>query len=450
MNELDKIFKAYDVRGLYPGQVNEQVAYLIGRAYAAALKPKKVAVGRDVRASGEKLKPELIRGLIESGVDVIDIGVITTDQLYFAVGNYGYGGGISVTASHNPSEYNGFKFAEAGGAPLGSEQLEAIKDWVLAKHQATVANKQGVASKKEIIEDYVEHLLSYVDAGKIKPYNILANANFGAVGRGVDILADRLGLKLEHLNWEQDGTFPKGPPNPLLPENRAEMSEALKKGAYDLGVAWDADADRCFLFAGDGTFIPSCYIIALLSEEVLKKQPGAKIIYDLTTSWPIKQSIESAGGVAIANRTGHTFIKRRMREESAVFAGESSGHYYFKKSFYADNGIVPLLLVMQLMSRGDKSLEELVAPLMQEFKVSGEINFEIANPQKIITVIEHELGTGAKIDRTDGVVIETKDWRMSVRSSNTEPLMRLNAESRSQDKLDRLIERVQEIIRQNS
>jgi phosphomannomutase len=450
VTDFTKIFKAYDVRGVYPDEVSRQAVGRIGEAFAAVRKPKTIAVGQDVRASGAELKKALVEALLNCGVDVVDIGVITTDQLYFAVGNYGFDGGLSVTASHNPAEYNGLKFAEAGGAPISSDDLLALRDWAASDKKARAGARRGQLSSKEILEDYVVHLLSYIDTSSIKPYRLLVNANFGAVGRAVDIIIDRLGLSAERLNWQEDGTFPKGAPNPLLPENRAETIEKLKSAEVDLGVAWDADADRCFFFTADGTFVPSCYIIALLSEEFLAREPGAKIVHDLTTSWVIEDTIRAAGGTPVANRTGHTFIKRRMREEDAVFAGESSGHYYFKKSFYADNGVVPLLMMLELMSRTGKSLAELAEPLMDKYKVSGEINFEVAEPAKTIGVIERQMGEGAKIDKTDGVVIETPEWRLSVRSSNTEPLMRLNAESRSQEKLDRVIKQVQEIIRVNS
>lgn len=445
MPNFDVIFKAYDVRGIYPAQVNYEVARAIGSAYASVRKPKTVAVGRDVRASGEELKKALIDSLLSAGVDVVDIGVITTDQLYFAVGNYGYDGGISVTASHNPGEYNGFKFAIAGGAPPSAEDMEAIKK-AAAKAQPA-AEKAGQLSEKYILDDYVEHVLSYIDPSVIKPFKLLANANFGAVGQGVDMVAEHLELKLETLNWQRDGTFPKGTPNPLLPENREEMSQALKAGDYDLGVAWDADADRCFMFTGDGQFVPSCYIIALLAEEFLKKNPGAKIIHDLTTAWVIEDIVKAAGGRVITSRTGHTFMKRRMREENAVFAGESSGHYYFKDSFFADNGIVPLLMILQMMSESGRSLAELAGPLMDNYKVSGEINFEVAEPSQTIAAIEQRLGKGATIDKTDGVVIETDKWRLSLRASNTEPLIRLNAEARDQKIVDELIAKASSLIK---
>lgn len=445
MKDLSTIFKAYDIRGIYPSQFNEKLAARIGQAYAAISKPKKVAVGRDVRNSGEKIKNELIAALLDSGVDVVDIGVITTDQLYFAVGNYSLDGGISVTASHNPGEYNGLKFSEAGGAPISSETLLAMRDWVSSGNQSPKLQK-GKLEKLGILDDYVEHVLSYIGITSIKPLKILANANFGAVGRSVDKIADRLNLKLERLNWQEDGSFPKGPPNPLLPKNRDETVEYIKKLGPDLGLAWDADADRVFFFADDGSFIPSCYIIALLSKEFLKKYPGAKIVHDITTAWVIDDAIKQAGGNPIVNRTGHTFIKARMRTEDAVFAGESSGHYYFKNSFYADNGIVPLLLIMEMISKTGKSLERLLTPLISNYKVSGELNFKVADPLKAIELIEDKLGKEGRIDKTDGLVVETDTWRFSARPSNTEPLFRLNAEARDQTELDSIVKKVTALI----
>ncbi len=444
VNNFQTIFKAYDVRGTYPAQVNEKVARRIGEAYAAVRKPKKVAVGRDVRASGAKLKAELIAALLDAGVDVVDIGVITTDQLYFTVGNYGYDGGISVTASHNPGEYNGFKFSEKGGSPIGSEDLIALRDWAASDKKGL--SGKGNLSELEIIDDYVDHLLSYVDAKTIKPLRIVANANFGAVGRGMDKVAAKLGLKLERLNWQEDGTFPKGPPNPLLPENRQETIAVVKKVKPDLGVAWDADADRVFFFTGGGEFIPSCYALSLLAKEFLKKRLGSKIVHDVTLRWVVDDAITAAGGRPVLNRVGHSFIKARMRQEKSPFAGESSGHYYFQKSFYADNGIVPLLMIVEMLSRTGKSLEELVAPLQSRYFMIDETNFKAENPSVTIARIEEALGSEGQVDKTDGVTIEAKDWRVNLRPSNTEPLIRLNAEARSQKALDKIVQEVIDLI----
>lgn len=439
------IFKAYDVRGIFPDQLDSSIAKRVGQAFTSVRAPKRIAVGRDVRTSSLELKEALIDGLISSGVNVVDIGIITTDQLYFAVGKYGFDGGISVTASHNPGEYNGFKFAEANGAPVSSENLLAMRDWA-ASDERLVADKAGSVSEQQILDDYVDHVLSYVNTESIKPLEVLVNANFGAVGRSVDKIAEKLNLKLERLNWEEDGTFPKGPPNPLLPESRNETIVQIKKIKPDFGVAWDADADRIFFFTGEGEFIPSCFIITLLAEEFLKHYPGSKIIHDITTAWVIDDTISKAGGQSITNRTGHTFIKARMRQEDAVFAGESSGHYYFKNSFYADNGIVPFLMILEIISSSGKNLKELVGPLMERYKVSGEINFEVSDPLKAIELIEKELGNKGKIDKTDGLAISTSKWRFSVRSSNTEPLFRLNAEAHDQHALDNLVKQISSLI----
>jgi phosphomannomutase len=390
----NSIFKAYDVRGIYPIEINEEVACRIGEAYAAVRKPKKVAVGQDVRSSGKKLKEELMSALLKNGVDVVDIGVITTDQLYFAVGNYGFDGGISVTASHNPGEYNGFKFSESGGAPISSESLEAIRDWA-ASDKKILPNKKGSLTSIEIVDDYTNHVLSYINPKQIKPLDVLVK---------------------------------------------------IKQTQPDFGVAWDADADRCFFFGGDGTFIPSCYIIAVLSQDFLRKYPASKIVHDTTTSWVIDDTIKKAGGTPITNRTGHTFMKARMRQEDAIFAGESSGHYYFKDSYYADNGIVPFLMVLEMVSISSQSLQQLVKPLMDKYKVSGEINFEVTSPAKAIELVEAEFGHQGKIDRTDGLVVNSNNWRFSVRPSNTEPLFRLNAEAYDQQVLDNLIKDISDLI----
>jgi phosphomannomutase len=438
MNNLSLIFKAYDVRGIYPEQINEDTAKRIGHAFAAVIKPKRVAVGQDVRSHGAELKKVLVESLLESGINVIDIGIITTDQLYFTVGNYGFDAGISVTASHNPGEYNGFKFAEAGGAPISSQTLTSIRDWGMSQNSLPAVSR-GDLSTLEFLDDYLKHVLSYVNTASIKPLRIVANANFGAVGRSVDRLARDLNLKIEKLNWQEDGTFPKGPPNPLLPENRKETLDLVKKTKPDLGVAWDADADRVFFFTGSGIFVPSAFIIALLAPEFLNKYPGSKIVHDLTTAWVIDEAITGAGGTPIANRTGHTFIKARMRQEDAPFAGESSGHYYFKESFYADNGIVPFLKILEIISSTGKSLGELVNPLMDQYKLSGEINFTVKDAGAVVTAIEEQYAAKGKVDKTDGLVVESDQWRFSVRSSNTEPLLRLNAESRDQAVLDKLV-----------
>jgi phosphomannomutase len=443
--EFNQIFKAYDVRGIFPDQINAEVVARIGEAYAVVRQPGKIAIGQDVRASGEELKGRLIKTLLACGIDVVDIGVITTDQLYFAVGQYGYDGGISITASHNPGEYNGLKFSEKGGAPITSEMLTAMRDWAASENKP-VPSKKGELSSQEILDDYVNHVLSYIEVSKIKALKVVANANFGAVGRAIDKIANELNLGLVRLNWQEDGSFPKGPPNPLLPENRDETITLIKSSGVDLGVAWDADADRCFMFAGDGTFIPSAYIIALLAPEFLKKYPGSKIVHDVTTAWVMDDAIKDASGVPVMNRTGHTFMKARMRQEDAPFAGESSGHYYFRDSFYADNGIVPLLMILQQVSDSGKSLKELVSPLMDRYKISGEINFTVADPAKAIEQVESEFAPQGQVDKTDGLVVETDKWRFSVRPSNTEPLFRLNAEAHSQEELDSLVKRISELI----
>ncbi len=443
---FSKIFKAYDVRGIYSSEINETIVYRIGEAYAAVVQPKKVAVGQDVRSSGKSLKKELISALLKSGVDVVDVGIITTDQLYFAVGKYDLDGGISVTASHNPGEYNGLKFAEKNGAPITSETLLAICKWAESNKKFSVA-AQGSVTGKNILLDYTQNIFSIAKLSASKKINLVVNANFGAVGRGVDILADKLNLKLERLNWEEDGNFPKGPPNPLLPENRDETIALIKKTRPDFGVAWDADADRVFFFTGSGEFIPSCYIIALLAPEFLKKYPGAPIVHDLTTAWVIDDAVKASGGQPVASRTGHTFVKALMRKVNAPFAGESSGHYYFKDTFYADNGIIPLLMILEMISKTGKTLEELVKPLMGRYKVSGEINFLVKDAKASIELLEAKYGKLGKVDHTDGLVVESASWRLSARPSNTEPLFRLNAESRSQKTLDCLIKEVTDLIK---
>jgi phosphomannomutase len=445
MEKFANIFKAYDVRGIYPVEINAPVARRVAEAFAWILKPQKVVVGQDVRAHGEELKKAVIDGLLAAGVDVVDIGIITTDQLYFAVGQYGFDGGLSVTASHNPAEYNGLKFSEKSGAPIQSDNLTAMRDWALSSDELQ-ATTPGKLSRQNVIDDYVDHVLGYIDTKSIKPLRIVANANFGAVGRGVDKIADKLHLELERLNWQEDGNFPKGPPNPLLPENRDETIALIKKTKPDFGVAWDADADRVFFFTGEGDFIPSTFIVALLSRQFLKRYPGSKIVHDITTSWVIDDSVKAAGGIPVTNRTGHTFMKARMRTEDAPFAGESSGHYYFRDSFYADNGIVPFLMLLEMVSKTGQSLKELVEPLTDSYKVSGEINFTVTDPVKAIEKVEKELAKQGRVDKMDGLAVTTDKWRFSVRPSNTEPLFRLNAEAHDQETLDGLVRNISSII----
>jgi len=446
MDKFSAIFKAYDVRGVYPDQLDEAMSHRIGEAYAAVRQPKKVAVGQDVRSSGAGLKKELISALVAAGVDVVDIGIITTDQLYFAVGNYKLDGGVSVTASHNPGEYNGFKFADTDGAPMLTEDLGAMRDWAASGNKVVPSATKGNVSELNLIDDYVAHVLSYIDAKQIKPLRLVVNANFGAVGRGVDKIASHLGLELERLNWQENGTFPKGPPNPLLPESRRETVAAIKSSKPDFGVAWDADADRVFFFTGEGEFIPSCYIIALLAPEFLKKQPGAKIVHDVTLRWVVDDAIIAAGGQPVVNRVGHTFIKGRMRQEDAPFSAESSGHYYFRESFYADNGLVPFLMILEMVSKTGKTLSELVAPLRSRYSMIDEINFKVEDPAGAIALIEKTLGSEGEISRIDGITIEAKQWRVNLRPSNTEPLIRLNAEAHDQKTLDEVVKRVLDLI----
>jgi phosphomannomutase len=445
MEHLSSIFKAYDVRGIYPDEINAPVAKRVAEAFAQVLKPKRVAVGQDVRSHGEELKKAVIESLLNAGVDVVDIGVITTDQLYFAVGNYDYDGGLSVTASHNPSKYNGLKFSEKGGAPVKSENLTAMRDWALSSEQIKDTSP-GKLTTQNFIDDYINHVLGYVNTEAIKPLKIVANANFGAVGRGIDKIADKLHLGLERLNWKEDGSFPKGPPNPLLPENRDETIALIKKTRPDFGVAWDADADRVFFFTGEGDFIPSAFIVALLGGQFLKRHPGSKIVHDITTGWVIDDTVKQAGGIPITNRTGHTFMKARMRQEDAPFAGESSGHYYFRDSFYADNGIVPFLMLLEMVSETGKSLKELVKPLMDKYKLSGEINFTVPDPMKAIEKVEAGLAKEGGVDKMDGLAVATDEWRFSVRPSNTEPLFRLNAEAHDQKALDDLVAQISSLI----
>lgn len=439
-----EIFKAYDIRGLCPDELDETTALRVGEAIAAVLGPKMVAVGRDVRLSGPSLEEALIRGLTSSGVNVVRLGVITTDQLYYAVGSSGYDAGVTVSASHNPAEYNGFKMIKRGAAPMSSADLAAVRDW--ATGDAPAPSGSGEVTDRDVTESYLGHVLSFVDIARIKELRVVANANFGAVGPLADRLAARLGLSLERLNWERDGSFPKGPPNPLLPTNRTETTQAVKAASADLGVGWDADADRCFFFTGSGRFIPGCFITALLARRILESHPGEPIIYDLTHIWAVEDAVRGAGGVPVMDRVGHTFIKARMRAENAPFAGESSGHYYFRDNFSADNGLIPFLMVCELMGKSGGSLDELMEPYFSRYFVSDELNYPAADAAAVMQKLRERYADG-DLSQLDGLSVEYETWRFNARPSNTEPLLRLNVESRtSEQELAKRIGELEEVI----
>ena len=444
-----KIFKAYDVRGIYPEELDEETYYQTGLAYAKLLKPKTVAVGKDVRPNGESLKKELIRGLTESGVNVIDIENISTDMLYFAVGHYGYDGGITVTASHNPAEYNGMKMVKKDAVPLfGENGMFEIRDMV----QAGLSKPEGVTTgqieTKNIWDDYVDFILKFINPKNIKPIKIAFNANFGYGGKVFERIIQRENLPIEliPLNFEPDGSFPKGRPDPFVPENRTEFIELCKNSEADFGVALDADADRCFFCDGSGEFFEPYFSTTILIENLLKKNPESKIIYDVRYTWALIEAVKNNGGTPLICRVGHSYIKDMMRKENAIFCGESSGHYYFKDFFYCDNGMIPALLILEEISTRGQGLSEILKPYTSKYFVSGEYNTEVESVEDKLKELKKKYNDG-KISELDKLSVEYEDWRFNVRPSNTEPLLRLNLEAKSQSLMEKKRDELLKIIK---
>ncbi len=428
-------FKAYDVRGKVPSELNAELAYNIGRAYAAVVKPRHVAVGRDIRPSGRELAGALCRGLNDAGVDVLDIGVCGTEQVYFATFHLGLDGGIMVTASHNPPEYNGMKFVRQQGIPIsGDSGLREIESLALAGKFGGALTK-GRTLAADPTPDYIEHLLEQIDLSKLRPLHIVCNAGNGCAGPILDLLEARLPFRFTKTQHEPDGSFPNGVPNPLLPENRGVTSELVRSSGADLGIAWDGDFDRCFFFDERGEFVEGYYLVGLLAEAALKKSPGAKIVHDPRLTWNTVEIVEAAGGTPVLCKTGHAFIKERMRAEDAEYGGEMSAHHYFKSFAYCDSGMLPWLLVAEILSERNQPFSELLGERMARYPVSGEINREVNEPDAVIAEMERRYGAGGRVDHTDGLAVELETWRFNVRKSNTEPLLRLNVETRGDAEL---------------
>jgi phosphomannomutase len=432
-------FKAYDVRGRVPEELDEDIAYRIGRGYAAFVEPRKVAVGRDIRASSPALSAALIRGLNDSGVDVLDIGVGGTELAYFATFSRKLDGGIMVTASHNPPNYNGMKFVREGSRPISADTgLLDIR--ALAERNAfgPPVAARGKTEAVDVKPGYIEHLLSYVDLGTLAPLKIVVNAGNGGAGPIVDLLEPHLPFRFVKLFHEPDGSFPNGVPNPMIEASRAVTSECVLAEHADLGLAWDGDYDRCFFFDGQGQFIEGYYVVGLLAQTFLEQSPGERIVHDPRLTWNTLDIVAQGKGTAVQSKSGHAFIKARMREVDAVYGGEMSAHHYFKKFSYADSGMIPWLLVTQLMSQRKAALSELVGARMHAFPASGEINRKVEDAPAVIAEVEAKYTPGAKaVDRTDGLSVEFDRWRFNLRSSNTEPLLRLNVESRGDTELMR-------------
>lgn len=425
------IFKAYDIRGIYPAEINEELVYRIGHAYAKFVKPQTVAVGRDVRKSGAKLFKALTKGLTEAGVDVIDIGVITTDMLYFAVGHYGYDGGITISASHNPAEYNGLKMVKRGPEAIsGDSGIYEIRDMALSDGKFPKSHVLGTVEKKDILADYISEILQFVDTAKLKHFKIAVNPNFGAAVPVLEALAKQLPLELVKLNFKIDGSFPKGRPDPLIPENRSEMAALVASSGVDFGVAWDADADRCFFFDEKGQFVDPYHMVGVLAKIILKKYPGGKIIYDPRLTWATLDQVSQAGGVPTICRAGHSFIKEKMRREDAAFGGENSAHYYFKDFYYSDNGMIPFLMILAELSESGQKLSDLFVEIRQKYPNSGELNYKVSDVNAKIDQIRGEYHDG-EMSEIDGLSVEYPTWRFNLRVSNTEPLLRLNVEAKN-------------------
>ena len=435
MSQSLTCFKAYDVRGRVPDELNVDVAYRIGRAFAEVVKPKKVVVGCDIRLTSPEMKQALSNGLLDAGVDVYDIGECGTEEIYFATFYGEMDGGIVVTASHNPKDYNGMKFVREGSKPIsGDTGLLDIKQLTEQNQFAEVAGpaERGQQFDYDCAEAYIEHLLTYVDVSSLKPLKIVCNAGNGGAGAVIDRIERHLPFEFIKLHHQPDGNFPHGVPNPLLEENRQVTIDAVREHGADFGIAWDGDFDRCFFFDESGDFIEGYYLVGLLAEAFLVKSSGEKIVHDPRLTWNTIDVAKAFGGQAIQSKTGHAFIKERMRKEDAVYGGEMSAHHYFRDFAYCDSGMIPWLLVAQLVSKKAMSLSSQVAERMAAYPCSGEINRRVDDAAQVIAAVEARFAPEAvSVDRTDGLSVEFEQWRFNLRMSNTEPVIRLNVESRA-------------------
>ena len=443
------VFRAYDIRGVYPDEIDEEGYYRIAKAYVYLFKPKTVVVGMDARVSSPPLKAALTNGFLDAGVDVVDIGKITTDMLYFAVGAYDYSGGIVVSASHNPKQYNGMKLVREKVAAISSDTglfdiRDVLKD---GKDAGVTSDRKGNLTERDILNDYLRHVLKSIDTSVLKKFRFVANANFGYVSYAVAKLVQELGQDLLPLNFEPDGSFPKGPPDPMLPGNRTEIEQMVKDEKTDFGVAWDADADRVMFFDEGGRFISGAYVTALQADILLDKYGHDNaIIFDPRVIWPTLSVVNKKGGRPIISKGGHAFMKDRMRKENALFAGEMSAHYYFRDNFYADNGIIPFLLVLEHLSKLNKPFSEMMAPYMAGHYMSGELNYKVKDIEKVIAAVKQKYHGHGTEDYTDGYSLETPEWRFNIRPSNTEPLLRLNIEARTPGLVEQITTEIEKII----
>ncbi len=442
-----KVFKAYDVRGIYPDELDEAGANAVGRGYVEEFEPRQIAVGRDMRVSSPSMADALMRGAAEAGADVVDVGLVGTEMLYYAVGELALDGGVMVTASHNPKEYTGMKIVRRGALPVGGDSgLLDIRTRAMsgARHETRPA---GTVRQEDIWPRWVDAVLSFIDVETVEPLRVVIDAANGMAGALLPPTLERLPVEAIRCYFEPDGTFPNHEPNPLLPENREFIVRKVKEERADLGVAFDGDADRCFFVDDTGEFVPGDFVTALLSASVLEKEPGAKILYDVRASWAVPQTIEQDGGVPLVNRVGHAFFKHRMREEGAVFGGEVSGHYYFREFSQADSGVIPFLLMLELMSKREEKLSDLLRPFRERYFITGELNTPVADVPLKLQELKERFGPEGTVSHLDGLSVDADEWHMNVRPSNTEPLLRLNLEALSPDLMQRKRDEVLAVIR---
>jgi phosphomannomutase len=425
-----KVFKAYDVRGIYPSELDEDGGYAIGRAYAEHFEPGRIAVGRDMRVSSPSMAEAVIAGAAAGGAEVLDIGLVGTEMVYFAVGELGLDGGVAVTASHNPKEYTGMKIVRRGALPVGGDSgLLDVRDRALSLRDVSGGQTPGHVQKHDVYPAYVEKVMSFIDADSVKPLRVVIDAANGMAGVMLPPVLDRIPVEAVRWFFEPDGSFPNHEPNPLLEENRAFIMANVREEGADLGIAFDGDADRCFFVDDTGEFVPGDFVTALLAESMLEKEPGGTIIYDVRASWAVRDVVERAGGEALPNRVGHAFIKHRMREVDAVFAGEVSGHYYFREFSQADSGVVPALLMLELVSKKGEPLSQILRPFRERYFLTGEINSRVDDVALKLQELKEHFAAQGEISHLDGISVTAEDWHLNVRPSNTEPLIRLNLEA---------------------
>jgi phosphomannomutase len=445
-----QIFKAYDVRGVFPTEIGEDTARAIGSAFVAYLKARRVGVGRDMRLSSPALAAAFIDGVTSQGADVVDYGMIPTDMLYFAVATDRLDGGAQITASHNPKQYNGVKMVRQEALPLSVDAgIADIRDMIAGDRLPPPAARRGRVTSRNVLDAYVDHVMSFIDPSVVQPFNVVLDAGSGMAGLIAPRLFERVPCRTTRLCFDIDGAFPNHEANPLIEENRRDITERVIAERADVGIAWDGDADRCFFITGAGEFVPGDFVTALLAEAFLMKHPGASVIYDLRASYAVRDVVAKYRGVALMNRVGHAFIKQRMRETNAIFGGEVTGHYYFRDNFYADNGFIPALMMLELMSRKGQTLQELLEPLANKYFISGEINTTLSNmnlvPEKLAEIAATY--TDGRQYELDGLSVAYPDWHFNVRPSNTEPLLRLNLEAATAQLMEAKRDEVLTLIR---